>query len=154
MLDCLQTPELHCLEFRYILFDQVLLKHYSIAAPFFVLGAVYLLFIAYKIMFDKSKKEEDAIERPSFLSGFLFQLINIKSILYFITAMATFILPFKASVSSIILYAAVTIIIGCLGLLLWAAFGSAFKKFFNKYTRSINLIMCLLLIFSAISIFK
>ncbi|SEN86791.1 LysE family transporter [Terribacillus saccharophilus] len=119
-----------------------------------VLGALYLLFIAYKIMFDKSSKEEDTIELPSFLSGFLFQLINIKSILYFITAMATFILPFEASISSVILYAGVTIIIGCLGLLLWAAFGSAFKKFFNKYTRSINLIMCLLLVFSAITIFK
>ncbi|MFS0562902.1 LysE family transporter [Terribacillus sp. 179-K 1B1 HS] len=119
---------------------------------FKVLGAVYLLFIAYKIMFDKSVKKDEAIERPSFLSGFLFQLINIKSILYFITALATFILPYKNSIGSIILYAAVTIFIGSLGLLLWAAFGSAFKKFFNSYTKPINVVMCLLLVVSAISI--
>ncbi|MEH7508800.1 lysine transporter LysE, partial [Priestia megaterium] len=36
---------------------------------------------------------------------------------------------------------------------LWTAFGSAFKKLFAKYDKRINVIMCVLLIYSAIGIF-
>lgn len=122
--------------------------------PYFkVVGAVYLLYLAWKIGFSKKSKEQETHSQSSFFSGLFFQILNVKSILYFLTAMSTFILPYHDSNASAFFFMCVTIGIGCAALLLWAAFGSAFKKIFAKYDKIINIIMCLLLVYSAVTIF-
>jgi len=67
--------------------------------------------------------------------------------------MSGFILPFADSGPSLILYLTTAIILGWLALLLWSGFGSAFKNLFAKYDKSFRVIMSLLLVYSAISIF-
>ena len=122
--------------------------------PYFkVVGAAYLVYLAWKMAFPKKKKGDDLCTNSSFFSGLLFQILNIKSILYFLTAMTTFVLPYNNSKSAILFWMCLTILIGCTALLLWTAFGSVFKKLFAKYDKRINVIMCVLLIYSAIVIF-
>ncbi|WP_245671361.1 hypothetical protein [Pseudobacillus wudalianchiensis] len=67
--------------------------------------------------------------------------------------MSAFILPFNHSLTSIVLYLTVTILLGWTALLLWSGFGSIFKDFFSKYDKSFRLIMSLLLLYSSITIF-
>lgn len=124
--------------------------------PYFkIVGASYLLYLAWRISFPKQKgKQEDADRKSSYASGLIFQLINIKSILYFLTAMSTFILPHVDSTAITLFLVCITILVGCAALLLWATFGSFFKKLFAKYDKVINTIMSLLLVYSAISIFN
>jgi cysteine/O-acetylserine efflux protein len=122
--------------------------------PYFkVAGAVYLLYLAWKVGLHKSSGEDSSNVRSSFLSGFIFQLINVKSILFFITVMSAFILPFYHSYKFISFYLTLAIFLGWIALLLWSGFGSIFKKYFVKHDKSFRLIMSFLLIYSAVSIF-
>ncbi|PPA86089.1 lysine transporter LysE [Brevibacillus laterosporus] len=125
-----------------------------IVEPYFrVVGAAYLLYLAWQIAFSKKSNNDDTYSKSSFFSGLIFQILNIKSILYFLTAMSAFVLPYHDSNASALFFMSLTILIGCTALLLWAAFGSAFKKIFIKYDKIVNTIMCFLLIYSAITIF-
>ncbi|RAS75404.1 LysE family transporter [Priestia endophytica] len=131
-----------------------LYKWIPMIEPYFkVVGAVYLLYLAWKIAFSKGGKKEDIDNQSSFFSGLFFQILNVKSILYFLTALSTFVLPYSGSNITIFFFMCLTIVIGCVALLLWAVFGSAFKKIFSKYNKTINIVMCLLLVYSAITIF-
>ncbi|MED4073739.1 LysE family transporter [Priestia endophytica] len=131
-----------------------LYKWIPMIEPYFkVVGAVYLLYLAWKIAFSKGGKDEDIDNQSSFFSGLFFQILNVKSILYFLTALSTFVLPYNGSNITIFFFMCLTIVIGCVALLLWAVFGSAFKKMFSKYNKTINIVMCLLLVYSAITIF-
>lgn len=116
-------------------------------------GAIYLLYLAWQVGLSNSSKENFRDVQSSFLSGFIFQIINVKSILFFLTVMSAFILPFNDSLKFVVIYLALTIFLGWLALLLWSGFGSLFKPFFAKHEKSFRLIMCLLLIYSAITIF-
>jgi cysteine/O-acetylserine efflux protein len=125
-----------------------------IVEPYFkIAGAVYLLYLAWQVGVHKSSDENSSNVQSSFLSGFIFQIINVKSVLFFITVMSAFILPFNQSFNSIIFYLALAIFLGWLALLLWSGFGSIFKKFFAKHDKSFRVIMSLLLVYSAVTIF-
>jgi threonine/homoserine/homoserine lactone efflux protein len=125
-----------------------------IIEPYFkIAGMIYLLYLAWQVGLSKSSKENFSDVKSSFLSGFIFQLINVKSILFFLTVMSAFILPFNHSIKSIVFYLSLAIFLGWLALLLWSGFGSLFKKFFTKHDKSFRFIMCLLLIYSAVTIF-
>jgi cysteine/O-acetylserine efflux protein len=116
-------------------------------------GAIYLLYLAWQVGLSNSSKENFRDVQSSFLSGFIFQIINVKSILFFLTVMSAFILPFNDSLKFVVIYLALTIFLGWLALLLWSGFGSLFKPFFAKHEKSFRIIMCLLLVYSAITIF-
>jgi cysteine/O-acetylserine efflux protein len=116
-------------------------------------GAIYLLYLAWQVGLSNSSKENFRDVQSSFLSGFIIQIINVKSILFFLTVMSAFILPFNDSLKFVVIYLALTIFLGWLALLLWSGFGSLFKPFFAKHEKSFRIIMCLLLVYSAITIF-
>ncbi|MFB9759396.1 LysE family transporter [Ectobacillus funiculus] len=121
--------------------------------PYFkIVGAAYLLYLAWQIAFSTKSNNDAAHSKSSFLSGLLFQVLNIKSILYFLTTMSTFILPYHDSNIAALSLMSATILIGCAALLLWSIFGATFKKIFLKYDKLVNTIMCLLLVYSAIAI--
>ncbi|MBT2673191.1 LysE family transporter [Streptomyces sp. ISL-14] len=125
-----------------------------IVEPYFkIAGAAYLFYLAWQIGMPKGSKKESRDVQSSFLSGFLLQIINVKSILFYLTVLSAFILPFNASLKSVVTYLAITIFLGWMALLLWSGFGSLFKDFFAKHDKPFRLIMCLLLIYSAGTIF-
>lgn len=122
--------------------------------PYFkIAGAAYLLYLAWQIGFPRESNKVSNNAQSNFLLGFIIQIINVKSILFFLTVMSAFILPFNHSIKSIVFYLILTIFLGWLALLLWSGFGSIFKKFFAKYDKLFRAIMCLLLIYSAVTIF-
>ncbi|MCM3674675.1 LysE family transporter [Peribacillus simplex] len=125
-----------------------------IVEPYFkIAGAAYLLYLAWQISIPKGSKKESRDVQSSFLSGFVLQIINVKSILFYLTVLSAFILPFNESLKFVAIYLALTIFLGWMALLLWSGFGSLFKDFFAKHDKSFRLIMCLLLIYSAGTIF-
>ncbi|PKF86838.1 lysine transporter LysE [Bacillus sp. BA3] len=116
-------------------------------------GAAYLLYLAWQISLPKGSKKESRDVQSSFISGFILQIINVKSILFYLTVLSAFILPFNESLEFVAIYLALTIFLGWMALLLWSGFGKLFKDFFAKHDKSFRLIMCLLLIYSAGTIF-
>ena len=134
----------------------ILLENFIPKIEFFmtILGAIYMIYLAIKIFLSKNNNENNNEDRNnSFFMGIILQFINPKGILYGITAIATFILPYHDSNFSIILYSIFLAFVGFLGTFSWSLFGSVFQKFLSKYRSQFNLIMALLLVYSAVSIF-
>lgn len=118
-----------------------------------LIGAAYMLYLAYIILKSKDDGEDPSGGKyNSFLAGVLLQFINPKGILYAITAIGTFVLPYQSTNSSLLFYSVVLGIIGFMGTFSWSIFGSLFKKFLAKYRNQFNIVMALLLAYSAVSI--
>lgn len=118
-----------------------------------IAGAAYLLYLAWQVGVHKSSEKNSSEVQSSFLAGFIIQVINVKSVLFFLTVMSAFILPFNDSLKSIVVYLTLAIFLGWLALLLWSGFGSLFKKFFAKHDKPFRVTMSLLLTYSAVTIF-
>ncbi|MFY4774935.1 LysE family transporter [Metabacillus sp. RGM 3146] len=118
-----------------------------------ILGVIYMLYLAIKIITSKNDGNyNDGDKNNSFLTGMLLQFVNPKGILYGITTISTFVLPYHTSDFSLIFYSFFLAFVGFLGTYSWGVFGSIFRKFLSKYNTQFNIIMALLLMFSAISI--
>ena len=134
-------------------FTTGLYRFLPVVAPYFKMaGAAYLLYLAWQIGWHRSSEKEGKEMKSSFLSGFMIQLINVKSILYFLTVMSVFILPFTQEFGTVVFYLSLSIVIGWLALLLWSGFGSVFKTFFARHDKSFRWLMGSLLAYSAIRI--
>ena len=119
-----------------------------------ILGAGYILVLAWTVLRDRPHKGKTGITQGnSFLSGMLLQFVNVKIILYGITAMSSYILPYYHSMTDILLYALLLTVIGTSGCLCWAIFGAVFEKLFQRYRKPVNIIMALLLVYCAVSLF-
>ncbi|USK34164.1 LysE family transporter [Bacillus sp. F19] len=117
-----------------------------------ILGAIYMLYLAIKIITSNNDKDNDVDKNNSFLTGMLLQFVNPKGILYGITAISTFILPYHTSNFSLIFYSLFLAFVGFMSTFCWSMFGSIFQKFLSEYRSQFNIIMALLLVYSAISI--
>lgn len=126
-----------------------------IKIPLTIIGVGYILYLAYKTLTSKginNNEKNDETNKNLFLIGVLIQFINPKGILYGITVVSTFILPYYTSYFSYFIFSLFLGIIGFLSSICWSIFGSIFQKSLSKYQKPFNIIMALLLIYSAISI--
>ncbi|MFJ5625528.1 LysE family transporter [Peribacillus loiseleuriae] len=118
-----------------------------------ILAAVYMVYLAIKIVMSKNHdKDNEDDKHNSFFSGMVLQFVNPKGILYGITAISTFILPYHSSNFSLLAFSILLAFVGFLSTMCWSMFGSLFQIFLTKYRNPFNLIMALLLVYSAISI--
>ena len=117
-----------------------------------ILGAAYMLYLAWKVWKSSSELNADGGKEASFFSGMVLQFANPKIYIYAITAMSLYILPVYHSLSALIGFTVILSLIGASGSFVWALFGSAFCKFFSKHTKTVNMIMALLLAYCAVSL--
>lgn len=124
-----------------------------IKTPMLIIGAVYMLYLAYKTLKRSAEIEEKQVKN-GFLSGLLLQFINPKIYIYGMVSMETYILPyFHNSPLKLLGFAILLATIGCFFNLCWAAFGSVFRILFSRYAKLTNTVMSLLLVYCAISLF-
>ena len=125
----------------------------QIELPMLILGAGYMLYLAWKI-FRSSAVEEKQAGKGTFLSGFFLQFVNPKIYINCIVSMQTYILPhFAGKWAAVAAFALLLAFIGFVCTLLWGAFGSAFKLLFSRYAKFTNTVMALLLVYCAVSLF-
>lgn len=118
-----------------------------------IIGVMYMLFLAFKIMTSKSDDpNHNDGKHNGFLIGMLLQFINPKGILYGVTVISTFILPYHTSHASLIFFSILLAFVGFLSTFCWSVFGSIFQSFLVKYRNQFNVIMALLLVYSAGSV--
>jgi len=118
-----------------------------------ILGAAYMLYLAWKVWKSSSELSADGGREACFLSDMVLQFANPKIYIYAITAMSLYILPVYHSAAALIGFTVILTIIGASGSFVWALFGAAFCKFFSRHTRMVNTIMALLLIYCAVALF-
>ena len=62
-----------------------------------------------------------------------------------------FVLPHYDSIPVLALFCFILSVTGFLCTLLWALFGAVFEKFFKKYSKIVNAVMALLLVYCAVT---
>jgi cysteine/O-acetylserine efflux protein len=125
-----------------------------IELPMKILAAGYMLYLAYKIFMSKSNGSNGNGEKyNSFIAGMLLQFINPKGVLYSITVVSTFILPYYQSNSAFIFFSLLLGLVGIASTTSWSLFGSVFQKFLSNYRRQFNGVMALLLVYCAVAVF-
>ena len=125
----------------------------KIKLPMLILGALYLLYLAWNT-FRSSSEIKEEYANTGFLSGLALQFINPKIYIYCIVSMEAYILPFYQGQWTMLLFFALLLaFIGFVFTLCWALFGSAFKLLFSRYARVTNTVMALLLVYCAVSLF-
>ena len=124
----------------------------KIALPLKLIGAVYMLYLAYKI-YHNAAHIADEERRASFVSGILLQFVNAKIIIYGVTAMSLYVAPYFSSPLVLAAFALGLALICFSANMSWAMFGALFYKLFTKRQKLINTIMALLLVYCAVSLF-
>jgi len=120
-----------------------------------IIGVIYLLFLAFSILKNShnldEKKEILSIDKL-FITSFGLQFINPKNIIFTLTIVSTFIIPYFTSPIQIFgMLVLLTIIMGIMQCL-WAFSGALLSKFIHKYEFIFNLIMALSLLYCAYTI--
>ncbi len=124
-----------------------------IKLPMLLLGAAYMLYLAWST-YQSSSRIEEKPTAGSFWSGLLLQFINPKIYLYGILSMEAYILPFYQGRPLILFgFALLLAFIGFCFTLLWAGFGSAFRSLFSQHAKIVNPILALMLVYCAVSLF-
>lgn len=122
-----------------------------------IIGAAYLGFLAFTIVRDKphaEKEERTRRLRPdSVVTGMLLQFVNPKGILFAITCMGTYVLLVTRSPMIIFLYALLLAALAFASTTLWALCGAVFMNVFSKHKKVFNILLALLLVYCAVSLF-
>ena len=114
-------------------------------------GAIYILWLAYQIAISKPDNKTDG-KQPSFLTGFILQIVNVKIFLFGITSLTGYITPYYSSFRSLLFFVLIIATIGTIATLAWILFGGLFQKTYFKHFRVINIILALLLLQCAVGL--
>lgn len=126
----------------------------KIRTPMLILGAIYMLWLAWKTFKSPPVEDNDGKTKGGFIYGLVLQFVNPKIYIYCIVSMEAYILPYyHGKWIELTLFALLLAFIGFVFTLCWALFGSAFKLLFSKYSRVTNTIMALMVVYCAISLF-
>ena len=114
-------------------------------------GAIYILWLAYQIAISKPDNKT-AGKQPSFLTGFVLQIVNVKIFLFGITSLTGYVTPYYSSFGWLLIFELIIATIGTIATLAWILFGRLFQKTYFKHFRVINIILALLLLQCAVGL--
>ena len=112
-----------------------------------ILGTLFLIYLAYKISFSSSSKEDEKVNPVKFIDTFIFQFLNPKGVMAGITLISKFVLEndyFNSSLTVIVVCSMTALT----SITAWAFFGKFLRKFAtnNNFIKRFNYAMSLLLI--------
>ncbi|MCK2004276.1 LysE family transporter [[Brevibacterium] frigoritolerans] len=116
-----------------------------------IIGSFYMLYLAYQVYkMDSSKPIVN--QTGTFMSGFLTQFLNPKVVLFTMTVIPTYIMPYYVSMPAVTIGVIAITVIGFLAFITWVLFGAIFKGFLQKHKKIVNLLMALFLVYASIMI--
>jgi len=126
----------------------------SIQLPMKIFGAMYMLYLAYKIINTSKNIRERDVAGYGFITGMTLQFVNPKLYVYCIVSMQVYILPyFTGQWAPVLGFALLLAFIGFACTMTWAAFGSSFKIVFVKHAKTTSAVMAMLLLYCAVALF-
>ncbi|WP_322922210.1 LysE family translocator [Paenibacillus campi] len=118
-----------------------------------MIGSLYMLYLAYQISRKRKTSSSAATTGRglgTFRSGFITQFVNPKVILFTMTVIPTFIMPYYSAVPTLLAGVLGVTLIGFLAYTTWVMFGTIFKMFLQRHQRIANLVMTVFLVYAAI----
>jgi cysteine/O-acetylserine efflux protein len=116
------------------------------------LGAAYIIWLAYHVAISKPREVPESGNFQSFWKGFLLQFVNVKIILWGITAFTSFVLTNYHSSIAILGFILLLSLIGNGATHIWAVAGYEFSNLLKKYWRVSNIVMAAFLLYSAVKL--
>lgn len=116
-----------------------------------IVGCVYILWLAFH-MITMEMGDAKEIKDCNFRSGYLVQLTNVKIMIFCISALGIYVLPYTNSLLSIVGFALILPFIGPFTNLVWLLAGSLLKNEYEKHQKIWNWAMAISLALCAISI--
>ncbi|MFL9651850.1 LysE family translocator [Exiguobacterium chiriqhucha] len=116
-----------------------------------VVGTFYMLYLAYQI-YQMDASKDSVNQTGSFLTGFLMQFLNPKVVLFTMTVIPGFILPYYTDTIAVLLAVFAITIIGFVAFVTWVLFGAVFKTFLQRHNKPVNVVMSLFLVYATIMI--
>jgi threonine/homoserine/homoserine lactone efflux protein len=116
-----------------------------------IIGSYYMLYLAYQVYkMDTSKPTVN--QAGTFMSGFLMQFLNPKVVLFTMTVIPGFIMPYYTAMPAVAISVIAITLIGFLAFITWVLFGTIFKEFLQKHKKTVNIMMALFLVYAAVMI--
>jgi threonine/homoserine/homoserine lactone efflux protein len=141
---------LACMVFSKILYTVIP----QIQFPMKIFGAAYLIYLIIKTLFPSKEYEINKNgNSKNLIVGILLQLVNIKVILFGITAISSYLLPYYKSVPILISFSFLMSSIQFTGNICWTLFGTLMDKIFKKHRMILNIIMAIMLLYYIIKLF-
>jgi len=134
---------------------EIFKRYPALYTALFYAGAAYMLFLAWKIATTKAIGEGKTVGKPmSFLQAAAFQWVNPKAWIMALTAITAYSIP-GAYMFSVLLIAAVFMLVSVPGCSSWILFGTGVRRWLEdpKYLRLFNVTMAVLLVLSLIPAF-
>ena len=118
-----------------------------------IIGSIYMLYLAFRIFkTDRSNPGGNQNQPSTFRSGFWMQFINPKVVVFTLTVIPTFLMPYNSSLTAVIIGIMAITLIGFSAFTTWVLFGTMFKAFLTKHDKMVNLLMTLFLAYAAMMI--
>lgn len=118
------------------------------------IGAAYIIYLALHIL--RSPEAEERLENSScnFLTGLLVQLTNVKVMIFCLTALTSYVLPYAHSFWSLFLVGCILPFTGPICNLAWLFAGVSLRQMFERHRKLLNIVMALSLFACALSIVR
>ncbi|MCI8849849.1 MAG: LysE family transporter [Oscillibacter sp.] len=116
------------------------------------LGAAYLLWLAWHTLRSSEGPADGTAARPSFLTGLLVQLTNVKIMIFCLVALTSYVLPYDGSFGSLLLAGLFLPFTGPVANLIWLFAGAALQRFFTNHRRAVDTVMAAALALCAVSL--
>ena len=119
------------------------------------LGTLFLTYLAYKISFSKSSREEEKKNPVTFFDTYFFQFLNPKGVLFGIIIVSTYLELGENYLSYAIQIVLLAFIFSSTSITLWTFIGKFLRKFAtnDKFINYFNYAMSLLLLLSIVTIY-
>ena len=115
-------------------------------------GAAYLLWMAWHMVRSNGADPDRDTAAPSFRSGLLVQLTNVKVILFCLAALSGYVLPYDASLRALLPVGLFLPFTGPVCTLVWLFAGASLQKLFANHRRAVDVVMALSLALCAVSL--
>lgn len=116
------------------------------------IGAAYILWMAWHILRSSSVAADSDVAYPCFKTGLLVQLTNVKVMVFCLTALSSFVLPYTDSFLVLFLVGLFLPFTGPFMNLIWLFAGASLQKLFVNYRRIADIIMAVSLALCAVSL--
>lgn len=122
-----------------------------------VIGAVYILWLAYHIAVSKplaeSKEDNSEQMKSCFWSGFLLNMSNVKVMFFCISLFQLYLSKYLESPMEYFLWGLPISVLASGSTFLWALLGQSMTKYYNRHYRAFNMAMALMLVACVVSLF-
>ena len=111
-------------------------------------GTIFLIYLAYKISFSKTSKEDENLKPVNFVETFLYQFLNPKGVIVAIIAVSNYTESGSNFINYSIWMLSVAFIFAIISIIFWTLLGKFMRKFATneKFIKWFNYVMSTLLI--------